>query len=71
MPAEFKKEPGVVHKKTFNPKDHMTEEQIKAAEDAANQPEKPLTLEVETPKDLEPQKKTGKLTKQERKQKAQ
>jgi ubiquitin carboxyl-terminal hydrolase 40 len=26
MPAEFKKEPEVVNKKVFNPKDHMTEE---------------------------------------------
>ena len=26
MPLEFKKEPSIVEKKVFNPKDHMTEE---------------------------------------------
>jgi hypothetical protein len=57
MPAEFKKEPEVIQKKSFNPKDHMTEEQIKAMEDAANQPEKPLTLESldDKPKEEPPQ----------------
>ena len=70
MPAEFKKDPEVVVKKAFNPKDHMTEEQIKAAEDAANQPEKPLTLEVDSEKlqKEEVNNTSGKLTKKERKQ---
>lgn len=46
MPAEFKKEPEVVNKKVFNPKDHMTEEQIKKMEDAANnENSQPLSLE--------------------------
>lgn len=47
MPADFKKDPEVIHKKAFNPTEHMTEAQIKAAEDAANQPEKPLTLDMD------------------------
>lgn len=53
MPGEFKKDPEIIQKKAFNPKEHMTEAQIKAAEDAANQPEKPLTLDadVEKPKE--------------------
>ena len=64
MPAEFKKDPEVFNKKAFNPKEHMTEAQIKAAEDAANQPEKPLTidLDAEKPKE-ESTKASGKLTK--------
>ena len=80
MPAEFKKDPEIIQKKAFNPKEHMTEEQIKAMEEAANQPEKPLTLQIDESKDKieqtstteEPKKATnpsngGKLTKKERK----
>ena len=64
MPAEFKKDPEVVHKKAFNPKEHMTEAQIKAAEDVANQPEKPLTLNADAEKPKEDStKESGKLTK--------
>ena len=33
MPLEFKKDPSIVEKKAFNPKDHMTEEQIKKMEE--------------------------------------
>jgi len=32
MPETFKAEPVEIEKKTFNPKDHMTEEQIKELE---------------------------------------
>ena len=46
MPASFKAEPEIIQKKVFNPKEHMTEEQIKQMEDAANQPEKPLTIDA-------------------------
>jgi hypothetical protein len=35
MPAHFEKEPTQVTKKAFNPKDHMTEEQIKKMEEEA------------------------------------
>jgi len=37
MPAEFKKEPTIIEKKVFNPKDHMTEEQIKKLEDGVEE----------------------------------
>ena len=46
MPHEFKKEPTVIVKKTFNPKDHMTDEQIKQMENGTEDNAK-LTLELE------------------------
>lgn len=49
MPEEFKKEPEVVQKKVFNPKDHMTEEQIKQMEEAKDKPETSLSLEAKDP----------------------
>ena len=46
MPQEFKKEPEVVNKKVFNPKDHMTEEQIKKMEEGGDDEKaQPLSLE--------------------------
>jgi hypothetical protein len=45
MPAEFKAEPIVVEKKTFNPKDHMTEEQIKKMEEGGDDNQPALTLD--------------------------
>ena len=47
MPSEFKKEPEVVTKKAFVPKDHMTEEQIKKLEEGVEEG-KPLSLEPKT-----------------------
>ena len=46
MPHEFKKEPTVIVKKTFNPKDHMTDEQIKQMENGTEDNAK-LTLELD------------------------
>ena len=45
VPAEFKKEPTVVQKKAFNPKDHMTEEQIKKMEEGKEE-NVPLTMDI-------------------------
>lgn len=45
MPAEFKAEPTVIEKKTFNPKDHMTEEQIKKMEEGGDDNQPALTLD--------------------------
>jgi len=56
MPESFQKDPTVVEKKTFNPKDHMTEEQIKKMEEGDETNTAPLTLEPTTPKVEEPQK---------------
>lgn len=60
MPAEFKKEPEVVTKKAFNPKDHMTEEQLKKLEEGATDEGKPLSLEPkleeEVKKEVQPPK---------------
>lgn len=44
MPLEFKKEPSIVEKKVFNPKDHMTEEQIKKMEEEKDKPEAALSI---------------------------
>jgi hypothetical protein len=48
MPEEFKKEPTLIEKKTFNPKDHMTDEQIKRMEEAKDEPGATLSLETTT-----------------------
>lgn len=41
MPETFKAEPVAIEKKTFNPKDHMTDEQIKELELEKNKNKSP------------------------------
>ena len=77
MPEQFQKDPAVVSKKTFNPKDHMTEEQIKKLEDSKKDEGAALSLDVdmketETKKESEPvpfiaEKPQGTLSKKDRK----
>jgi len=69
MPEQFLAEPVKIEKKIFNPKDHMTEEQIKKLEEDSLKDGAPLSLdgaaaEIIPPVEVKPEQT---LTKKDRK----
>lgn len=71
MPEQFLPEPVKIEKKTFNPKDHMTDEQIKKLEEDSLKEGAPLSLdgagEAKAPVVEEAPKPQATLTKKDRK----